>query len=202
MSGETRRCQRSCLSSAVKVLACVQGALYGVQSLASGLGLVVFSGIFHFFTQKQHYFPWATMLGLAGLLLVGVAIALSLEVPHHSLPHGEQDKFSTPSSLDREAGDGDAFLGSSTIELEPLPSPSAAMLAVQVKRGSAEPDEHETEAAKPGNIGEQRHDLVAGDSSKSGRGGGESHRLASRIPLGLTHRSPSVEMQRLSIGPQ
>lgn len=56
----------------------VQGALYGVRSLASGLGPVAFSAIFQYYADPKRSFPSAPFVGFTLLMAVGTAVALSL----------------------------------------------------------------------------------------------------------------------------
>jgi hypothetical protein len=110
--------QRSQARGNLEALAYVQGALYGVRALASGLGLVIFSRIFHAFTQKQRYLPWVPMLCLAGLLLIGVVLALALHVPvqqRWSASDGDDGvELTTGKAESHDSEDRSALLGLSS----------------------------------------------------------------------------------------
>jgi hypothetical protein len=63
----------------------LQGALYAAMGVAQGMGPLVFSAVFSFSTQKEHFFPEAPMLCLAAVVAVGIGIACTLVVPPQSV---------------------------------------------------------------------------------------------------------------------
>jgi hypothetical protein len=77
----------------------VQGALYAAMGVAQGMGPLVFSAVFSFSTQKEHFFPEAPMLCLAAVVAVGIGIACTLIVPpqsERSLEDEEKDVLVEP----------------------------------------------------------------------------------------------------------
>lgn len=66
----------------------VQGALYGVRSVAQGFGPILFSSLFQYYTRPSHYFPSAPLVACAALMAAGVAVAATMHVPPRPDHHG------------------------------------------------------------------------------------------------------------------
>jgi MFS family permease len=59
----------------------VQGALFGARALAQGLGPLLFSWLFKYYTRAPRNFPSAPLVGLTLLMALGTAVAALLHIP-------------------------------------------------------------------------------------------------------------------------
>lgn len=89
-----------------------QGALFGVRALARGVGPLVFSALFHYFSREPHYHPSAPLWGLTLVSAAGAAVAFFVHVP-------ESADGTVKAAVD---GDQEALLAGS----EATPSPKSA----------------------------------------------------------------------------